>query len=118
MGNKWSNNGEGIGKTSITISIWVSTGKEDLSISLTLLTAIDSSSVRKSRDSRRVDIGSSFQGDPGAIGSLGLVVLGSGEGHVWVEGSNSTVRVGNKAISTENLGVSGTLPEERRWSLL
>merc|ERR1719347_1363635 len=89
-----------MGETSIAISIGVGTGQENLGISLTLLTA---------RDSSRVNISSSFQGHPGAIGSLGLVMLGSGKGNVRVEGSNSTVRVGYKAISSENLGISGTL---------
>merc|ERR1711970_1589647 len=43
VGNKWSNHGVGIGETSVTISIGVvSTGKENLGISLTLLTSITS----------------------------------------------------------------------------
>merc|ERR1719382_1064904 len=42
VGNEGSNNGEGIGETSIPIGIGISTGKEDLSISLTLLTGITS----------------------------------------------------------------------------
>merc|ERR1719430_3021367 len=42
VGNKWGNNGVGIRETSIAISIGISTGKENLGISLTLLASITS----------------------------------------------------------------------------
>jgi len=105
QGGKWKS----IGKTSISVGsqgIRVSYSKKNLSISFTLLAAIDTNSIRVSGNSSRVDISGSFQGGPRAIGSLGRVVLGSCEGYVGIKGSNSAIRVGDKAISTKNLGVS------------
>jgi len=99
---------ETIRKTGIPItSIWirsVSSSKEDLGISLTLLAAIDS--IRISRNSSWVDISSSFQWEPRSMSSLGLEMGGGSKSYIGVEGSNSAVGVGNKAIGTKSLGVS------------
>ena len=106
QGGKWKS----IGKTSITVGsqgIRVGSSKKDLSISLTLLATIDTSNtIRVGGDGSRVDISCSFQGEPRAMGSLGCVVLGRCKGYIRIKGSNSTVRVGDKAISTKDLGVS------------
>ena len=50
-----------------------------------------------------MNIGSSGKRYPGAVSSLGSIMLGSGNGYVWVEGSSCAVRVGNQAVSSKNL---------------
>ena len=56
---------------------------QELGLSLTFLTSVNKSCWR-------VNIGSSSQGNPGAVSSLGRVVLGSGQGDVRIERSNGT----------------------------
>jgi len=107
VSNQWGE-WETIRKTSIPVSSIrissVSSSKEDLGISLTLLAAIDS--IRISRNSSWVDISSSFQWEPRSMSSLGLVMGCGSKSYIGVEGSNSAVGVGNKAIGTKSLGVS------------
>ena len=77
-------------------------GHKVLRLSLPLLTAVN-------QRCWRVNVGRSSQGNPGAVSSLGRVVLGGGQGHVGVERSHSTVRVGHQSVSSENLGLSRAL---------
>ena len=83
------------------VGVWVVIrvgSNQKLGVSLALLTSVDQSCGR-------VDIGSSGQGNVGAVGGLGSVVLGSSNSHVGVERSHSTVRVGHQTVSSNHLGV-------------
>ena len=93
--------GDGDGGESVGSKVRVG-GDKVLRLSLPLLTAVN-------QGCWRVNVGRPSQGNPGAVSSLGGVVLGGGQGYVGVERSHSTVRVGHQSISSENLGLGRAL---------
>ena len=118
MGNKRCNNREGEGETSIPISIGVDTSKENLGISITLLTSITSSVMDVSLSLRGAVIGNitgsimdigrslrrainsnitcsimniwfSYRVDQASVKSI----VSQGEGSIW-----ESIRIGTQAI--------------------
>merc|ERR1719443_2857185 len=102
MGNQRSKWSQGIWVGSITIgSIWIT--NNDLGISRSLLT-----SIGKSRDSCRMNIGSTLQRGPRGD-TLGSIVLGSGQGNIGVKWGNSSIGIGHQM-----LGISRPLTIKER----
>ena len=92
MGDKW---GESHGSEAVCVGVREGSEKQ-LGVSLTLLTSIDNSCGG-------MDIGSSSKGNIRAMGGLGSVVLGSGDGHVGIKWSHSTVWIRHQAVSSKDL---------------